>query len=80
MPRNLCLPWELNSHSTNRSHRVLTPAWLGQQWEPVVGQFSGTATRSRGPPQLMASKQLIVATTLTMAFLLIADSRPWPPL
>ena len=50
MPRNLCLPWELNSHSTNRSHRGLTPAWLGQQWETVVGQFSGTATRSRGAP------------------------------
>ena len=37
MPRNMCLPWELNSRSRNRSHRGLTPAWLGNQWEPIFG-------------------------------------------
>lgn len=50
VPRNMCLPWELNSRSRNRSHRGLTAAWLGSQWEPIYGQFDGTATREAGHP------------------------------
>ena len=50
IPRNMCLPWELNSRSRNRSHRGLTSAWLGSQWEPIYGQFDGQATREAGHP------------------------------
>ena len=50
IPRNMVLPWELNSRSTNLSHRGLTPAWLGQDWESIYGEFDGQATREKGNP------------------------------
>ena len=46
----MCLPFPLNSHSTNRSHRGLTPAWLGARYAPLFGEFHGRATRERGFP------------------------------
>ena len=56
MPRNMCLPWALNSHSTNLSHRGLTAAWLGQQWEPIFGEFDGKASRKIGFPSADGAK------------------------
>ncbi|MEE3371714.1 MAG: DUF1501 domain-containing protein [Planctomycetota bacterium] len=50
IPRQMCLPFPLNSHSTNRSHRGLTPAWLGAQYAPLFGEFQGRANRERGYP------------------------------
>jgi len=50
VPRQMCLPFPLNSHSTNRSHRGLTPAWLGAQYAPLFGEFQGRANRERGYP------------------------------
>ena len=50
IPRQMCLPFALNSHSTNRSHRGLTPAWLGAQSAPLFGEFQGRATREHGFP------------------------------
>jgi hypothetical protein len=52
MPRHMCLPFPLNSRSSNKSHRGLTAAWLGQEWEPVFGEFSGKASREKGFPSL----------------------------
>jgi hypothetical protein len=50
IPRNMCLPFPLNSHNTNRSHRGLVSAWLGQQYEPIFGEFDGQASRATGFP------------------------------
>jgi len=56
IPRQMCLPWLLNSHSTNRSHRGLTSAWLGPECEPIFGEFKGRATREKGHPSANGSK------------------------
>lgn len=50
IPRQMYLPFPLNSRSTNRSHRGLTAAWLGPEWEPVFGEFQGKASREAGFP------------------------------
>ncbi len=50
MPRNLCLPWPLNSRSDNQSHRGLTAAWLGREWEPTFAEFHGRPSRTLGFP------------------------------
>jgi hypothetical protein len=50
VPRNLCLPWPLHSHSGNKSHRGLHAAWLGKQWETIFAEFAGQASRAEGAP------------------------------
>src|SRR5262245_52379997 len=50
VPRNMCLPWPLHSHSGNKSHRGLHAAWLGQQWETIFAEFAGKASREEGAP------------------------------
>lgn len=50
VPRNVCLPWPLHSHSGNKSHRGLHAAWLGKQWESVIAEFDGMASREEGAP------------------------------
>ncbi len=50
VPRNMCLPWPLHSHSANKSHRGLHAAWLGRQWETIYAEFAGQATRAEGAP------------------------------
>jgi hypothetical protein len=50
VPRNMCLPWSLHSHSANKSHRGLHAAWLGRQWETIFAEFDGKATRAEGAP------------------------------
>lgn len=59
MPRALTLPFVLNSRSTNQSHRGLTPAWLGSEWEPVVGEFVGQASREQGFPSGDGAKAIL---------------------
>ena len=56
LPRNVCLPFPLNSHSANRSHRGLVSGWLGQPFEPIFGEFDGTATREQGFPSADGSR------------------------
>lgn len=50
VPRNMCLPWPLHSHSANKSHRGLHAAWLGRQWETIYAEFAGKAMRAEGAP------------------------------
>jgi hypothetical protein len=50
VPRNLYLPWPLNSRTNNKMHGGLHAAWLGDQFDPVVPEFVGTATREQGAP------------------------------
>ena len=59
IPRNMCLPFPLNSHSTNRSHRGLVTAWLGQQYEPIFGEFDGQASREVGFPSGNGSEAVL---------------------
>ena len=59
VPRNMCLPFPLNSHSTNRSHRGLTAAWLGQQWDPIFGEFDGKASQAKGFPSADGGKAVL---------------------
>lgn len=56
IPRQMCLPFPLNSRSRNKSHRGLTPAWLGKEWEPVFAQFAGEANREQGFPSADGSQ------------------------
>ena len=68
MPRNMCLPWALNSHSTNLSHRGVTAAWLGQQWEPIFGEFDGKASREIGFPSADGAKDPRINNLNTFTF------------
>jgi hypothetical protein len=50
MPRSLYLPWPLNSRTNNKMHGGLHAAWLGEQFDPVIPEFVGQATREQGAP------------------------------
>ena len=50
MPRNLYLPWPLNSRTKNAMHGGLHAAWLGSAFDPVIPQFAGQACREQGAP------------------------------
>src|SRR5262249_24881547 len=48
IPRNMYLPWPLNSRTPNKMHGGLHAAWLGDPFDPVVPEFVGKATREEG--------------------------------
>lgn len=49
-PHNVYLPWPLNSRTNNRMHGGLHAAWLGGQYDPIIPEFVGEATRAEGFP------------------------------
>ncbi len=50
IPRNIYLPWPLNSRTKNAMHGGLHAAWLGSAHEPVIPEFAGRASRTEGAP------------------------------
>jgi hypothetical protein len=50
LPRNVYLPWPLNSRTNNKMHGGLHAAWLGEAFDPVIPEFVGQASRERGAP------------------------------
>ncbi len=50
LPRNLYLPWPLNSRTNNKMHGGLHAAWLGEAFNPVIPEFVGQASRAQGAP------------------------------
>jgi hypothetical protein len=50
LPRNLYLPWPLNSRTKNKMHGALHAAWLGEAFDPVIPEFVGQASRAQGAP------------------------------
>jgi hypothetical protein len=50
IPRNVYLPWALNSKTKNAMHGGLHAAWLGSAHDPLIPEFAGRATRIEGAP------------------------------
>jgi hypothetical protein len=50
LPRNMYLPWPLNSRTNNQMHGGLHAAWLGEPFNPVIPEFTGQAAREQGAP------------------------------